>query len=89
MRKETTMPAETLLALEESEHLIRQLTILTERGRITWRCTDYNPLDLMPDLQEGKPETSFLDKKLSALVDQVWTILKQAEEAHDAGAAMI
>lgn len=31
--------------------------------------------------------SEYLDKKLSALVDQVWTILKQAEEAHDAGAA--
>ena len=52
--------AETLLALEEAEHLLRQLTLLTERGRITWRCTDYNPLDLMPDIQEGKPETAYL-----------------------------
>ena len=47
--------AETLLALEEAEHLLRHLTLLTERGRITWRCTDYNPLDLMPDIREGKP----------------------------------
>ena len=60
MRKEIEMPAETLLALEEAEHLLRQLTLLTERGRITWRCTDYNPLDLMPDIQEGKRETAYL-----------------------------
>ena len=52
--------AETLLALEEAEHLLRQLTLLTERGRITWRCTDYNPLDLMPYIQEGKRETAYL-----------------------------
>ena len=52
--------AETLLALEEAEHLLRQLILLTERGRITWRCTDYNPLDLMPDIQEGKRETAYL-----------------------------
>ena len=60
MRKETETPSETLLALEEAEHLLRQLTVLTERGHITWRCTDYNPLSLMPDIQEGKPETAFL-----------------------------
>ena len=54
MRKEPETPSETLLALEEAEHLLRQLTLLTERGRITWRCTDYNPLDLIPDIQEGK-----------------------------------
>ena len=46
MRKVTEIPAETLLALEEAEHLLRQLTVLTERGRITWHCIDYNPLDL-------------------------------------------
>lgn len=60
MGKETEITAETLLALEEAEHLLRQLTVLTERGRITWHCTHYNPLDLMPDIQEGKPETAVL-----------------------------
>lgn len=60
MRKETETPSEALLSLEEAEHLLRQLTLLTERGRITWRCTDYNPLDLIPDIQEGKRETAVL-----------------------------
>ena len=55
MRKGTVTPAEILLALEETEHLLWQLSMLTERGHITWRCTDYAPLDLMPDKREGKP----------------------------------
>ena len=60
MLERLPVEAETTLALEEAEHLLRQLTLLTERGRITWRCTDYNPLDLMPDIQEGKRETAYL-----------------------------
>ena len=60
MQKDLPKETETLLALEESEHLLRQLTALTEKGRITWRCTRYRPLELMPAIAEGKPETAYL-----------------------------
>ena len=60
MLERLPIEAETALALEEAEHLLRQLTLLTERGRITWRCTRYNPLELMPDIQVGKRETAYL-----------------------------
>ena len=58
---------ETALALEESEYLLRQLTMLTQRGRITWRCTRYQPLEIMPAIQEGKPETAYLTHTVIAV----------------------
>lgn len=48
------------LMQEETEQLLQQLTALTELGRMTWRCTDYTPLNLMPILGEGNREFAFL-----------------------------
>ena len=58
MKKHLQNEAETALAMEEAENALRQLTALTEKGRIVWNCLSYNPLDLMPAIQEGKPETA-------------------------------
>jgi len=66
MLERLPIEAEIALALEESEHLLRQLTLLTERGRITWRCTRYHPLELMPDIQEGKRESAYLVHSVKA-----------------------
>ena len=66
MLERLPIEAETALALEEAEHLLRQLTLLTERGRITWRCVHYNPLELMPFLTEGKPETAYITHSVMA-----------------------
>lgn len=67
MLERLPIEAETALALEEAEHLLRQLTMLTQRGRITWRCTRYQPLELMPAIQEGKPETAYLTHTVIAV----------------------
>ena len=66
MQNHLPMEAETVLALEESEYLLRQLTVLTEKGRITWRCTRYRPLELMPAIVEDKPETAYLTHSVLA-----------------------
>ena len=66
MLERLPIEAETALALEEAEHLLHQLTALTEKGRMTWRCTHYNPLELMPFLTEGKPETAYITHSVIA-----------------------
>ena len=60
MKKHLQNEAETAWAMEEAENVLRQLTALTEKGRIVWSCLSYDPLDLMPAIQEGKPETAYL-----------------------------
>ena len=60
MQDHLPIEAEIALALEESEHLLRQLTSLTEKGLITWRCTRYRSLELMPAIAEDKQETAYL-----------------------------
>ena len=38
---------------EEEQHLIQQIAEQTERGKIDWELTEYNPLSFLSDLQQG------------------------------------
>lgn len=40
---------EALQQREERLYLLRQLTLLTEKGKILWQCTKYGPWELIPD----------------------------------------
>ena len=66
MQNNLPIEEETALALEESEHLLRQLTTLTEKGRITWRCIRYRPLELMPAIKEDEPENAYFSHSVLA-----------------------
>ena len=46
---------EDLQRKEESLYLLRQLTVLTDKGKMLWKCTKYDPWEFIP---EGSWETA-------------------------------
>ena len=46
---ELFLTEEEIQRKEESLYLLRQLTALTEKGKMRWRCTKYFPWELIPD----------------------------------------
>lgn len=46
--------SEDRMKCDESVYLLRQLTQLTKKGLLHWECTDYNPIQLMSDTEDGE-----------------------------------
>ena len=58
--------SEISIEREEWELLLRQLAEMTEKGYIRWQCTGYHPIDLLPDMEQGKRETAYLIQVIEA-----------------------